>query len=174
MITFLLIIIIGNIVGLAYIYYFNKFQDSSIRINEAEIGITTILNKKFDLLNRAINIIKGNTTIKKDILENIVKLRSRKLNNFEFDKELSDSLTEFFTICDENAELQQVESFKKILNSLINGEEQLTATKKYYNHVAVTYNKMVKLFPSNLIALIYKYKEKQFHKDETDFTNIEN
>ena len=48
--------------------------------------------------------------------------------------------------------------------------EALAAYKKYYNETIVLYNKLIRIFPYNLIGKILKYKEKTFFdgKDMND------
>ena len=91
--TSILIAISLLIIWLATSY--NQFQVLIIRINEAEANIDSVLRKRFDLLNKSIDIIKANTDSKDNVLEQIVKLRSRKLSNFELDRKLYDALKEF-------------------------------------------------------------------------------
>ena len=42
-----------------YVNIYNNYQNYIIRINEAEAFIDTTLRKRFDLLNKSIEIIKG-------------------------------------------------------------------------------------------------------------------
>ena len=93
--TFLLILIGIGLIAIWFITIYNKIQTYIIRINEAEVNIDSTLRKRFDLLNKSINIIKANTKEKGDILEMIVKLRSRKLTNFELDRQLYEGINEF-------------------------------------------------------------------------------
>jgi len=161
-------IIIAISLGLIwYILTYNKFQRLIIRINEAETNISGALDKRFDLLNRAINIIKGNVKIDKDILENIVKLRSRKLTDFELDKELDEATNQFYILKDEYPDLNKSSNFVQLCESINDTIEQLIAAKKYYNNIVIKYNKLIRLFPSSIVAYILGYKEKKFH-DEID------
>ena len=92
----LVVFIVICIVLIWYINVYNHYQTYIIRINEAEAFIDTTLRKRFDLLNKSIGIIKGNLTNKKEeVLEIIVKLRSRKLSNFELDRQLYEAINEF-------------------------------------------------------------------------------
>ena len=54
---------------------YNQFQVLIIRINEAEANIDAVLRKRFDLLNKSIDVIKANTKTEENVLEQIVKLR---------------------------------------------------------------------------------------------------
>ena len=109
----LIAIIIIAMILIFYAYVYNNFQHLIIRLNEAEVNINSALNKKFDLLNRSINVVKGNLKIEREILENIVKLRSRKIDDFELDKELEIAEEEFISIKNEFAELDKADNFKK-------------------------------------------------------------
>ena len=166
--TSILIAISLLIIWLATSY--NQFQVLIIRINEAEANIDSVLRKRFDLLNKSIDIIKTNTDSKDNVLEQIVKLRSRKLSNFELDRKLYDALKEFEKYKNEYPKLKNVESFMKIDISLNESEAEIVAFRKYYNDIITDYNKLVKSFPTNIIALIFKFKDKLYFdgKDMND------
>lgn len=139
---------------------YNKFQVYIIRINEAEANIDAVLRKRFDLLNKSIDVIKTNTNTEEDVLEQIVKLRSRKLSNFDLDRKLYDGLKEFEKYKEKYPELKNSESFMKIDIAINESEAEIVAFRKYYNDIITDYNKMVKSFPSNIIAIIFKFKDK--------------
>ena len=166
--TSILIAISLLIIWLATSY--NQFQVLIIRINEAEANIDSVLRKRFDLLNKSIDIIKANTDSKDNVLEQIVKLRSRKLSNFELDRKLYDALKQFEKYKNEYPKLKYVESFMKIDISLNESEAEIVAFRKYYNDIITDYNKLVKSFPTNIIALIFKFKDKLYFdgKDMND------
>ena len=149
---------------------YNQFQVLIIRINEAEANIDAVLRKRFDLLNKSIDVIKANTKTEENVLEQIVKLRSRKLSNFDLDRKLYDGLKEFEKYKEEYPKLKSVESFMKIDIALNESEAEIVAFRKYYNDIITDYNKLVKSFPTNIIALIFKFKSKLYFdgKDRND------
>lgn len=141
---------------------YNKYQNYIIRINEAEANIDSTLRKRFDLLNKSIGIIKANTDIDGEILEIIVKLRSRKLSNFELDRQLYEAINEFHKIKEEHEELKNSEAFIKIDLGLAESEAEIVASRKYYNDIITDYNKLVRIFPSNIVAKVCKFKSKLY------------
>ena len=149
---------------------YNQFQVLIIRINEAEANIDAVLRKRFDLLNKSIDVIKANTKTDEDVLGQIVKLRSRKLSNFDLDRKLYDGLKEFEKYKEEYPKLKSAESFMKIDIALNESEAEIVAFRKYYNDIITDYNKMVKAFPTNIIALFFKFKSKLYFdgKDMND------
>lgn len=165
----IIVIIIGSIL-MWYITTYNKYQNLIIRINEAEATIDSILRKRFDLLNKSIGVIKGNTDIEEDVLEIIVKLRSRKLTNFDLDRQLYDAINEFNSYKEKYESLKNSENFVKIEVGLNESESEIIASRKYYNDIITDYNKLVKSFPTNVVAKICKYPYKSYFdgKDMTD------
>lgn len=160
--TILLICIGVCLLLIWYINIYNRYQEYIIRINEAEANIDSVLRKRFDLLNKSIGIIKANTKIKGDILEVIVELRSKKLSNFELDRILYEALNEFHTYAEKYEELKQSEAFLKIELGLNESEAEIIALRKYYNDIITDYNKLTKVFPSNVVGKISKYKTKTY------------
>lgn len=160
--TVLIILIIICLILIWYVNTYNKYQSLIIKINEAEANIDTTLRKRFDLLNKSINIIKGNTKIEGEVLELIVKLRSRKLSNFDLDRQLYEAINEFNYYKESYPELEKVDSLVKIESALDDSEHEINALRKYYNDTITEYNKLTKKFPSNIVAIMLKYKEKTY------------
>ena len=158
----LIVIAILSALFIIYISIYNMYQSYIIRINEAESNIDTILRKRFDLLSKSIGIIKASCDVEGEVLENVVKLRSRKLSNFELDRQLYDSINEFHTYKEKYKELANVESFVKIEQALNESETEIYALRKYYNDTITKYNKLVRMFPTNIVARLCKYQTKTY------------
>lgn len=140
----------------------NKFQINVIRINEAKANIDSALRKRFDLLNKSINIIKNNTNEKK-VLENVKKSRSKKLDMFELDQELNTAMDELNGLVEKYPDLKNNEQYMNITFGLAEVESEINAFKKYYHDITTDYNHMLKAFPSNIVGLLSGYKkEKEF------------
>lgn len=158
----ILMVIIGF--GLLLIWYmtiYNNYQNYIIRINESEAFIDTTLRKRFDLLNKSIEIIKANTK-EKEVLTVIEELKTMKLSNFDLDRKLYEALNEFDRYKEEIEELKNSETFIKIELGLFESESEIVAARKYYNDIITDYNKMVRRFPSNVVAKLSNYKVKPY------------
>ena len=154
MICIFIIIVLACAIAVFYATIYNKFQEYIIRINEVESMIDTYLRNKYDLINKSIPIIKGNIKSEKEIFEEIVKLRSRKIGNFELYRILTRASNELNELRTEYNDIDI-----KIDNAI-----------EYYNDNITIYNSLLKKFPSNIIATFSKYKEKLFfdRKDMND------
>lgn len=164
------IIIVVCLILIILVATYNHFQDYIIRINEADVNIDAVLRKRFDLLNKSIGIIKTNIETEEEILDEIVKLRSKKLTNFELDRNLYEAINDFHVIKEKYPELQTNEEFMKIDINLMESESEIVGLRKYYNDIITDYNKLVKSCPSNIIAILKNYKT----KDYFDGNNVDN
>lgn len=170
MIIILVIIIVICAVSIFYATVYNKFQDYIIRINEVESMIDNNLRNKYDSINKIIPIIKGNINKDKDIFEEIVKLRSRKISNFELYRILTRASIELNSLIEEFPSIDKSDEIKKIKKQIIDIDNKVDNSIDYYNDNITIYNTLIKKFPTNIVATFCKYKEKLFfdRKDMND------
>ncbi len=165
--TFLIIIFIIIVVlltfGLIYIYYHNKFNETIIRINEAENRIDTNLRDKYDILSRCVTIIKDKIDLDDKAFNDLLMLKTKKLSNFDLDRLLVKAYNDLLSIYDNNKKLHDNEELNKAIKQIELIDEELVTLRIYYNANISNYNNMVKKIPSMLVAKINKYKERMFY-----------
>lgn len=168
-VIFIIVLLICTI-SIFYAKIYNKYQDFIIRINEVESMIDNNLRDKYDLLNRAIPIIKSSIPKEKEIFGEIIKLRSRKLGNFELYRVLVRASLELDALKEEFADIDKSSEIKKIRSQISEIDLKLDNQIDYYNENISIYNTLLKKFPSNIVANLSKYKEKLFfdRKDMND------
>ena len=170
LIVLFIVIVFMIVIMLGYICLFNKFNESIVRIDEAEERIDTNLRDKYDFLDKVITLSKNIVEISEDLEKAILKLRSRKISNFDFDRVLVKIFNDFNAVYETEAKLRENEKVFKIVKQIELIDEELITLRNYYNANISNYNKMVKKFPTNIIAKIKKYKERLFYslKDMSD------
>lgn len=162
--TILIIIIVISILASICTIISNKFQLTIIKIDKAEEDINIYLDKKKELLNRTVPIIKKELKTK-EFLENLNDY-NEELNNFEKHNLLKNIYNELFKTLDEHEKLLKSDSLVKILEELNDNEEDIIGAIKYYNDSVVEFNQLVVSFPSKLIAIFKKYKKLEFYNNE--------
>ena len=175
----LMLILIAIIIGMCiivgiYVNYYNKFQDYVIRINEVENILDSNLREKYDNINKVVSIIKSSDYIDEEVdkklFEEIVKLRTRKISNFDLDRKLVDANNSFITLKEKYKELKSNKDIINISKKIDELDENIVVNRDYYNKNIAEYNKLVMIFPTNIVARICKYKEKLYYdkKDMSD------
>ena len=172
--TFLLVLFIIIVIIilslLSYIYFYNKINDTIIRVNEAENRIDNNLRDKYDLLNKSFTLFKNKIDIDDKITKELAKLKAKKISNFELDRLLINIHNNYLSIYENNKELRESDEIYKANKQLELIDEELITLRNYYNANIANYNKMIKKFPTLIIAKIKKYQTKNFYdmKDMND------
>lgn len=160
-IYFLLTIILVCIILIIYTIMYNHFQEYIIRINEVEAEIDNTLRSKFDLINKYISLVKKDDANEneKELFDSFIKLRHLKLSNFDLDRKLIEINHKLLEISPQE---EDIEEGKKIQKSISSKDNSLEALKTYYNNNISKYNKLVRIFPTNIVSGICHYKEKLY------------
>lgn len=170
-----ILIIIGIIVAIIgliliiLINQYNKFQWANVLVDKGETNLELAFTKKHDILVRYLDILKDN---KIDIPEeeyDKYKLLSTTQSINKVNKSIEELTNYINKIMDDNEKLLKKEGIININKELNDINISINGGKKYYNDNLVIYNHLCNAFPSNIIAKIRKYKEKDFL--DTDIKN---
>ncbi|MDD3048788.1 MAG: LemA family protein [Bacilli bacterium] len=156
----LLIIIAVTILLLIYAGIYNVFQNYLIRIHEVESNIDNNLRNKFDILNKASKTFKNNDKNDQIISNRLNELQDSALTSFDFDRNLIELADEF---CQLNERKKTNQTYIKICLELDEVNEKLSAYKHYYNDNILILNKLIKKFPTNIVAKISHFREMPFY-----------
>lgn len=154
------------IIIIVIINYYNEFQHNIIKIDKAETNIHDALIRKQQTFIRLIDFFKDNKVISDDIIDKFNNIKDT--NNIKFNNDLDNINQDFKLILDDNEKLLKNDVLISINKELSDINIIINGCKKYYNNCIVKYNKLVKCFPSSLIAKILKYKEKNFYADNEE------
>ena len=174
MIIIVCLMIITCLIFSIYTIFYNKLQDYIIRINEVESMIDDNSRNKYDNINKYIAIMKGTKKIENDIdpsaFDEIIRIRTQKFSNFDIDRKLIEVEIFITELKEKYKELKESEELTNLEKKREELDENLIVNKEYYNRNIAEYNKLIKQFPTNIIAKIGKYEEKLFYdrKDMSD------
>jgi len=158
------IALIGLIVILL-INIYNKFKYNIIKLNKADVNIKDALNKKYQILVRYIDLLSENGKMNKDEFKDFLELNLKSINNIKLMIKIDECYHEIKKFLDDNEKLLKNEAIVLINKEIREQDIVINSCKKYYNSNLVNYNKAIKCFPSKIIAMIYKYKEKEFYPE---------
>lgn len=153
------------IIAIIITFYHNNYRFIMIKVNEAENNINVLLDKRRQLLEDTKPIIKKELKLK-EFLEDLDELKEKDLDSFELNNILKINYDELFRIIDENEKLLKSKKLVQIIEQINNNEEEIIGSIKFYNDNVVILNKLVKSFPSNLVGFLFRYRPKDFYKNE--------
>ena len=174
MLILLCIIVAACLLFGIYMHLYNSIQDYIIRINEVESIIDTNLRNKYDQINKEVAIVKNDEKLNAEInlkeFDDLIRLKNKKISNFDMDRKLIEANNNFESLKRKHEALNELKDLKAISKKIEQYDELLEVNRDYYNKNIAEYNKLVTLFPTNIVAKICKYKEKLFfdRKDMSD------
>ncbi|MDD2504858.1 MAG: LemA family protein [Bacilli bacterium] len=152
---FLTIIVFLSVISLIYVLLYNNLQAHKIKINESEAIIDDLLRKKFDLLLKIKNIVVDNTEVEEKNFEQFANLTEINISSFDFERKLTEFNSLINQIKLDYSVLENHETFDIDYEDIYKLNERLEATKVFYNRYTSILNKLIKKFPSNIIAKIH-------------------
>ena len=169
--TSLIIIIVVALVFLLVFYVigvYNKLVTSRNKVNNQFSQIDVQLKRRTDLIPNLVETVKGYVKHEKDTFKEVVEARNLALGantvneKVIAEKELTSALTKLFALTEDYPELKANENFLSLQNDLKETEDKITYARKFYNDSAMSFNDLVGMFPSNIIAKLFGFKEFDF------------
>lgn len=167
------IIVVILIIIIAWMY--NKLVTLRNNVSKSKSGIDVYLQQRFDLIPNLIEATRGYMEYEKDIIEKITRLRAayNESKDVNAEHELNVQYKNIMAVVENYPELKASEQFVKLQKSLIKIESQLQAARRIYNNDATKYNTTIALFPNNLVASLFSFKESElFSLDGEDKVNV--
>lgn len=174
-------IIIGIIVILLiYILItYNSFINSRNLIKEAFSTMDIYLKKRWDIIPNLIEVVKSYSKYEKETLTKITSLRSSSYdeltmdNKIDINEELSKCLSNIFAVSENYPELKANELYTNLSNNLISIEDEIANSRKYYNGTVRNFNNKIQMFPNNILAKLFRFKEfKMFEANAEEKNNV--
>ena len=148
-------------------------QDSQ----EAWGNVQTSYQRRNDLIGNLVKTVKGAADFEKSTLEAVISARSKatsinidptnitpeQLNQFnQAQSGVSSALSRLLVTVERYPELKANQNFLKLQDELASTENQILTARTRFNGKVKEYNSHIKIFPNNLFAGMFGFKEKAF------------
>ncbi len=101
----------------------------------------------------------------KELLENVTASRGGFLNantgaeKLAMNEQLTTSLRSLFVVAENYPELKANTNFLRLQDELSETEDKVLYSRQFYNDAVTIYNNKIQMFPSSLIANMFKFGE---------------
>ena len=166
----LIILILICLLAITYIFYYNRLQDTKLKIDEAEAVLDESLRKKYDTIVEMKTLINKVARNNKINFKDIDQLKTEEISNFDLDRKLEEYMGLINQIFNDYKSVKQSEELNAKLIDIDRINERVTSAKTYYNKYISESNELVRKFPSNIVAKFHNIKIKNFfdNKDLND------
>ena len=173
-------IIVGVIVAIILLLIiwaiatYNKLVDLRNRVKDQWAQIDVQLKRRFDLIPNLVETVKGYTKHESETLESVIKARNTYVSattpdaQMKADGELEQAISKLFALAENYPDLKANTNFLELQQELQDTENKIATARQFYNDTVLTYNNKIEMFPSNIIASIFKFKMEEFFKAEEE------
>ena len=167
--------IVGIVVGvlvvlliLVFILSYNGLVRLRNRIDNAWSQIDVQLKRRYDLIPNLVNTVKGYAAHERGVFESVTQARANAINaqgpaqQAEAENVLSGALKSLFAVAENYPELKASEEFTQLQGSLSQTEDTIQNARRYYNAVVRDLNTKIQSFPTNILAGMFGFQQRQF------------
>jgi len=147
---------------------YNKLVNGKEKVKNGWAQIDVQLRRRFDLIPNLVETVKGYASHEKEVLENVTMWRSRVSSaqtteeSIDANAGLSGALGRLLVTMEKYPDLKANQNFLKLQTELTEIENKISFARQFYNDTVQKYNVLVKKFPSNIVASLFKFKEEKF------------
>ena len=157
MIIFIIIVLVLVLLGFYFASIYNELVDLRNKVNDQWSQIDVELKRRFDLIPNLVNTVKGYAKHESETLESVIKARNTYLTAgsreqlVDADDKLSLSIGKLYALVESYPELKEC-------------EDKISYARKFYNDMALKLNNKIEMFPSNIVANMFKFTKIDYFK----------
>jgi LemA protein len=178
MIPLLIFVAILVVVGLVVAGMYNGLVQLKIRADSSWSDIDIQLKRRHDLVPNLVETVKGYAAHEKSTFEDVARYRSAAMgassteDRAQAEGQLTQALRGLLAVAEAYPELKANTQFQALQQSLSELEDALQNSRRYYNAVVRDLNTKIQSFPSNIIAGMFNFQQRQFFEiaDPTERT----
>jgi len=173
---FLVILIVSALAVVAALIYNLLVRDRN-RVDAAWSDIDVQLQRRHDLVPQLVKAVDGYAGYEKATLEAITTLRTEAMaltGGDDLDTlgrteaELDKGLQRLIAVAEEYPDLKANENFLNLQEELAETENYLQFARRFYNGSVRQFNTRVETVPSNIIAGIFSFSQREFYQKSSD------
>ncbi|HJP80962.1 MAG TPA: LemA family protein [Candidatus Saccharimonadales bacterium] len=167
-------IVLGVVVLLALFLWmtYNSLVTLKVRVDEAWSDITVQLKRRLDLIPNLVNSVKGYAQHESSVFEKVTEARATALNakgvkeTAAAENQFEGALKSLFAVAESYPDLKANQNFIQLQQELVDTEDKIQASRRFYNGGVRDLNTKIQIFPNNIFAGMLGFKQREFFEVE--------
>ncbi|HBO64336.1 TPA: hypothetical protein DD425_00040 [Candidatus Saccharibacteria bacterium] len=168
------------LIGIFIWVTYNSLVTLRIRVDEAWSDINVQLKRRLDLIPNLVETVKGYAKHESGVFEKVTEARAQVMNakgvkdTAAAENQFEGALKSLFAVAEAYPDLKANENFKELQNELVDTEDKIQASRRFYNSGVTGLNTKIQTFPANVVAAMFKFTNREFFDvDETEREAVE-
>tara|TARA_Y100000739_G_C20539948_1_gene433069 strand:- start:316 stop:918 length:603 start_codon:yes stop_codon:yes gene_type:complete len=170
----ILIIVAVALFLLFLVLQYNGLVRLRNRTKNAWAQIDVQLRRRYDLIPNLIETVKGYAEHEKETFDAVIQARSSAMaatgpvDQAQNENLLEGTLKSLFALSEAYPDLKANVNFLELQEELTSTESKIAFARQHFNDSVLGYNNKIEVFPSNLIAGIFKFEQEEFYEVEDE------
>ena len=170
----MIVLVIVVLLVAAFVGMYNSLVQLRNKADNAWSQIDVQFQRRFDLIPNLVEAVKGYMTHEQDTLAKVTELRTSWANatsvneKAELDNQLSGALKTIMAVSEAYPDLKANTNFAELQEELRSTEDKIGYSRQFYNDSVTMYNTKLQVIPTNIIAGICGFKEKELFKTTSE------
>jgi LemA protein len=168
--TLIVVLAVLAVVAFAVIGIYNGLVRLNVQAANAWSDIDVQLKRRHDLIPNVVETVKGYASHERNTLEAVINARNKAVSvqtagpaeRGQAEGALTSALRGLFALSEAYPQLRAAENFGQLQQTLAEIEEAVQNARRYYNAVVRDLNTRVQQFPSNLVAGMFGFRNREF------------
>lgn len=162
----LIVLIVGGVLWGSY----NSLVTKSQAIDAQWAQVETQYQRRYDLIPNLVNSVKGIMTQEQTVFGQIAQARTQYGGATTTDEKvaaasgLDSAISRLLVIMENYPQLRSVETVTQLMDELAGTENRISVERGRYNTRVQEYNTSIKKIPTNLMAAMFNFNERQYYK----------
>ncbi|MGW9020988.1 LemA family protein [Leucobacter chromiiresistens] len=159
------------LIGYVWVTY-NSLVTLRVRVDEAWSDITVQLKRRADLIPTIVETVKGYAAHEKSVFEDVTRARAETISAegpaeaSAAENHMQQALKSIFAVAEAYPQLQASQNFLQLQSELVDTENKIQASRRFYNGGVREYNTKIQVFPNTLFARGMGFTEREFFEVE--------
>ena len=164
-------IIIGVVVLIGIFLWatYNSLVTLRVRVEEAWSDINVQLKRRLDLVPNLIETVKGYAKHESGVFEAVTEARANVLGaqgvkeTAAAENQFEGALKSLFAVAEAYPDLKANENFAELQRELVDTEDKIQASRRFYNSGVTGLNTKIQTFPANVVAKMFGFNNRDFY-----------
>jgi LemA protein len=169
------IIVVGLVLlAIVGIVLYNRLIRGRNRVSTAWSDIDVQLQRRYDLVPQLVKAVDQYAKYERATLEAVTQLRAEAMQQADVrargkvEEQLGAGLGRLIALAESYPDLKANENFLNLQNELVETENYLQFARRYYNGSVRDYNTMIESVPSNIVAGLFRFSQRDFFQRSSD------
>ncbi len=172
MVAIIVIAVVVVLLVVVFIVTNNAMIAARNSCDEAWSGIDVQLKRRHDLVPNLVETVKGYAQHERETFEKVTQARAAAMQAqspaeaSQAEGLLSQALGGLRVVAEQYPELRATENFQQLSRNLSELEDEIQASRQFYNADVQVYNTKIQVFPNSIVASIRNFEPNEFFEIE--------